>query len=164
MDWPLIFTLALSIAMVTAIVLDTTRYIIPNTLNLAVLGLYPFAAFILGLDWAMALIPALIVLTVGLGIFALGLMGGGDVKLIAVLTLWCGWSAATPQFLMLTTIFGGALVILVLLLRWILPPLWPVARPLPRLLTAKQPVPYGIAVAAAFLMILWGDQVPGLTH
>jgi prepilin peptidase CpaA len=105
------------------------------------------------------------VLAVGLGLFTLGLMGGGDIKLLVVLTLWTGWTAATAQFIFLTAIFGGLLVVVVLLMRAVLPPLWLKLRPkhnLPRLLTRKQPVPYGIAIAAAFAWLMWTGGITGL--
>jgi prepilin peptidase CpaA len=159
------FQVALALLMLWVIISDASRYIIPNTLNLAVLMLYAAAALLLPVAPLMALVAAVLVLVVGLGFFALGLMGGGDIKLLVVLTLWTGWTMTTPQFIFLTAIFGGLLVFVVLALRVILPPLWLKLRPthnLPRLLTRKQPVPYGIAIAAAFLWLMWGGRIPGL--
>jgi prepilin peptidase CpaA len=161
MDIATIFALVLSLAMVVVIVRDAVHYVIPNTLNLAILGLYTFAAYLLHLDWPMALVAAAIVLVIGFGIFSLGLMGGGDIKLLVVLSLWTGWGMPTIMFIMYTAILGGLLVILVLLMRFLLPPLWK-GRNLPRLLIAKQAVPYGIAIAASFLLMLWFGAVPGL--
>jgi prepilin peptidase CpaA len=145
--------------------MDTVHYVIPNSLNAFLLGAYPLAAYLLGLQWEMALLAAGIALLVGLAIFALGLMGGGDIKLLVVLTLWLGWSRAVIDFLMLTAIMGGVLVMVLLLVRWLVAPLWQRisrTRSLPRILTAKQPVPYGIAIALAFLLLLYRAQVPGL--
>lgn len=161
MDYATVFALLLSVAMGVVMVRDVMHYVIPNTLNAAILGLYPFAAYLLGLPWPMALLAAALVLLVGLGIFALGLMGGGDVKLLVVLTLWTGWTLATPYFLILTVMLGGLLVVAVLIMRFLLPPLYK-KRNLPRLLTKKEPVPYGIAIALAFLLMLWGGDIPGL--
>ena len=166
MDWatiaPPVFTYILTGFMIAVMVIDATRYVIPNALNLFLLGLYPFAAYLLGLDWPMALVAAGIALAIGMGIFALGFMGGGDIKLMVVLILFTGWHASTVNFLFLTGVCGGVLVIVLLFARFILPPLFR-GRELPRLLTRKQPVPYGIAIAAGFLVVLWTGQIPGFS-
>lgn len=162
---PELFKIALALCMVWVMISDASHYIISNRLNAVVLALYVAAVFLLVLDPLPALGAAGIMLLVGLGLFSLGLMGGGDIKLLVVLTLWTGWDLATPQFLFLTAILGGALVLIVLPARAILPPIWLKLRPgkpLPRLLTRKQPVPYGIAIAAAFLWLMAIDGVPTL--
>lgn len=160
-----IFPALLTAALVGVILFDISRYIIPNMLNLAIFVLYVWAAYVLDLPWIMALMAAGIVLVIGLGMFALGLMGGGDIKLLVVLTLWTGWGTQTLQFIMLTAIAGGVLVVIVLLLRFFLPPFFSKLSPgrnVPRLLQRKQPVPYGIAIAAAFLFMMSMGAVPGL--
>lgn len=162
MDTATLFAFALTGFMVAVMIIDATRYIIPNALNLFLLGLYPFAAYLLGLDWPMALLAAGIALLIGMGIFALGFMGGGDIKLLVVLVLFTGWHISTAHFLFLTGVCGGVLVLVVMLARFLLPPLFR-GRELPRLLTRKQPVPYGIAIAAGFLVVLWSGQIPGIT-
>jgi len=162
------FTIALLLCMLWVVVSDAWLYIIPNSLNALIVVLYALAAFALPIEgWLLALATAGLMLAVGLGFFALGLMGGGDIKLLVALSLWTGWSMATPQFIFLTAIAGGLLVFLVLFLRLIVPPIWLKLRPtknLPRLLTRKQPVPYGIAIAAAFAWLLWMGQVAGLSR
>lgn len=160
MDIATLFAFTLTGFMAAVVLIDATKYVIPNTLNLFLLGMYPFAAYLLGLDWPMALLAASIVLAVGLGIFALGFMGGGDIKLLVVLVLYTGWHVSTVNFLFLTGVCGGLLVIVVLLARFLLPALFK-GRNLPRLLTRKEPVPYGIAIAAGFLVVLWAGQIPG---
>lgn len=159
--------LLLTLCMAAVVVSDAAKYIIPNSLNLVILLAYGVAVFFLPLHPLGALAAAGCLLAVGLGMFALGLMGGGDVKLLAVLALWTGWGAATINFIMLTAVAGGVLVVVVLIARWLIPPflfkLNP-TKPFPRLLTRKQPVPYGLAIAAAFLILLWGGGVPGLDY
>lgn len=162
----MLFIVALSACMFWVVVSDASHYIISNLLNAVLLVIYVVAAFLLPLSpWLPAVGAAALVLAVGLGLFTLGLMGGGDIKLLVVLTLWTGWTAATAQFIFLTAIFGGLLVVVVLLMRAVLPPLWLKLRPkhnLPRLLTRKQPVPYGIAIAAAFAWLMWTGGIAGL--
>lgn len=153
--------------MLWVVISDASYYIISNLLNSVLLVIYIAALLLLPLTpWLPAIGAAALLLAVGLGLFTLGLMGGGDIKLLVVLSLWTGWSATTPQFIFLTAIFGGLLVVVVLLMRVMLPPVWLKVRPkhnLPRLLTRKQPVPYGIAIAAAFAWLLWTDNIKGLS-
>jgi prepilin peptidase CpaA len=163
---PLLLMIALSICMLWVVVSDASRYIISNRLNAVLLALYVVAVIVLPIPgWLPAIGAAAIILAVGLGLFALGLMGGGDIKLLVVLSLWTGWSIATPQFIFLTGIAGGVLVFAVLLARAVLPPILRRNNPeraLPRLLTKKQPVPYGIAIAMAFGWMLWTGMVAEL--
>ena len=157
---------ALSVCMLWVVVSDASRYIIPNSLNLILLGLYILALIFLPMAPPLpALGAAAIILVIGLGLFSLGLMGGGDIKLLVVLSLWTGWGIATLQFIFLTAISGGLLVFVILPARVLLPSVWLKLRPgkpLPRLLTKKQPVPYGIAIAIAFVWLLWTDSIVGL--
>lgn len=159
------FTGALVIAMVLVIFSDAVRYTIPNWLNGAILALFIAAACLLPVEPLWALLAASLVLLAGIASFALGMMGGGDAKLLFVLTLWTGWSMATASFLFMTAMTGGLLVVVVLTLRLVLPPVLRHKNPerqMPRLLTRKEPVPYGLAIAGAFLWVLWNHQVPML--
>ena len=157
-----LFLWGLTAAMALVILIDTVRYLIPNTLNLAIFAMWVAAIFLLPIHGVpLALAAGVLVLLVGLGIFAIGLMGGGDIKLLAVLTLWTGWGTPTAQFLILTAIVGGVLVVVTLIVRALASALAG-EKSLPRFLTRKQPVPYGIAIAGAFLIMLWRGQVPAL--
>ncbi len=155
------FSLALTFAMLGVVVMDASRYLIPNSLNFAILLLWAAGVYFLPIHPLMAAAAAGLVLFVGLGFFALGLMGGGDIKLLVVLTLWAGWGMPTVDFLILTAFVGGVLVILLLLARAIAQAVVR-GRNLPRILIAKQPVPYGLAIAGAFLLMLWQHQIPAL--
>lgn len=165
---PTLISAVLMLCMVGVICYDASRYIIPNNLNLLLLVVYAVAVFLLPIPLTTvgsSAGAAAIMLAVGMGIFALGLMGGGDIKLLAVLTLWTGWSITTIHFLVITAILGGVLVIFVLLARLVIAPLWAYAAPtrnLPRMLTRKQPVPYGLAIAGAFLWMLYNHQIAGI--
>jgi prepilin peptidase CpaA len=164
MDFPLLFSLILLGLMVLVVVMDVRYYIIPNVVNAALLLLYIPAAWLLELDWQMALLAAGLTLLVGMGVFTLGLMGGGDVKLLVAAMLWTGWSATSAQFLIGTAFLGGVLVILVGLLRAIAYAVRSPTeeRPLPRILTRKQPVPYGVAIACAFAVLVAVGRIQGL--
>lgn len=153
---PIFFLAALTIAMLAVIFYDMSAFIIPNPLVLALALLWLPAAYFLGLDWQNSLITGGIVLVLGMGIFALKIMGGGDIKLLAALTLWTGWSSVTVNFLIYMAVFGGLFAVILLILRkfaFFLP------LTLPRILRAGEPIPYGVAIALAFIMVLWDGQI-----
>jgi prepilin peptidase CpaA len=110
------------------------------------------------IDWAHDLLGFFGAFAVGYVIFALNIMGGGDVKLIIVLALWVGLGKLA-DFSLNFALFGGALTIILLLLRGILPMLFHKEK-LPRVLKMREPVPYGLAISAAFLMLLIGGEIP----
>jgi prepilin peptidase CpaA len=127
---------------------------IPNWLSIAlVAGFIPFAlaAGMDGWNIGMHLVCALVVLAGGFALFAAGWIGGGDAKIAAAIAVWFGWSHLV-EFLVLSSILGGALTLLILVWRR-----WPVPARLhgaewgARLHEPKQGVPYGIAFAAAAL-------------
>lgn len=166
MNIPALLMIALSVCMAWVVISDAKRYIISNALNIILVVIYIAGVILLPIPtWLPDLGAAAIMLIIGLGFFTLGLMGGGDIKLLVVLSLWTGLTMQTVLFVLLTTFAGGMLVVIILLLRFFIPPLLFKLRPahnLPRLLTPKQPVPYGIAIAAAFTWLLWTDGIVGL--
>jgi prepilin peptidase CpaA len=96
---------------------------------------------------------ACVVLVVAFGFFSRGWIGGGDAKLAAATALWLGFDHLMP-YLVYASLFGGALTLLLIQFRM---------APLPAML-AKQEwvqrlhrkdggVPYGIALAAAALVV-----------
>jgi prepilin peptidase CpaA len=93
------------------------------------------------------------VLTVAFVFFARGWIGGGDAKLAAATALWLGFDHLVV-YLLYASIFGGVLTIAMIRFRLM---------PLPQALADQEwvkrlhrldgGVPYGIALAAAALMI-----------
>lgn len=145
------------VAMAFAAANDLFTMKIPNAISLALVG--GFAA--LALVTRMPLETFGIHLACGLGVlvltftlFSLNLFGGGDAKLMAAGALWMGGANIIP-FIAFVTIYGGLLCLFVLGYRRVVPadllplPDWAV-----RLHTPGGPVPYGIAIAAAGLMLL----------
>ena len=162
-----LFTVALLCALAAVVVSDAVRYTIPNWLNGAILALYLVAICFLPAEPLWALFAASIIFAVGLVSFSFGFMGGGDVKLLFVLMLWTGWSEASIEFVFMTALIGGVLVIGVILLRNIVPFAFKKQfneGRFPRLLRDKEPVPYGLAIAGAFLVVLLNGHVEMLTH
>ena len=157
--------LYLIFSMFAVIFFDVTRFIIPNWLVGSLLLLYPVAVFIspLPVDWQMALVGMLGTFALGYLIFAIRAMGGGDVKLIIVLSLWVGLENLA-SFGFNFALLGGGFAILLLLVRKILPYITPQKIKLPRILRDRQPVPYGVAIAGAFLLMLAAGEIPLFPH
>jgi prepilin peptidase CpaA len=112
----------------------------------------PFAglgAATIGLHVAMG--AAMLALCFGL--FAAGWIGGGDAKLAAAIALWMGPSLALPWALVASA-FGGTLTLALLAIRAMPLPIGLAVQPwAARLHERTSGVPYGIALAAAALVI-----------
>jgi prepilin peptidase CpaA len=158
---PLLMPITLAVAMLIVIVSDTTRYIIPNWLVGGLLLLYPVWVWLapVEVDWPMGLLMAGVLLAVGFGMFALGLIGAGDAKLLMALGLYVGFSQQGLTFIIHMALLGGLLgIVLVLLRRY-----YRNHNPQMRILQAKAPAPYGIAIAIAFLIQLAMGGITGMT-
>jgi prepilin peptidase CpaA len=89
---------------------DVCERRLPNRLTGALAALYPVYVLVspTPVAWPAALGLAFVVFVIGLGLFARELIGGGDVKLLAVLSLWAG-PEQFVWFMLVTTLAGGAL-------------------------------------------------------
>jgi len=145
-------TIAFLGAMATAAFTDLTRYEIPNWISLVVAAAFVVSAIGDSLDlqtiaWHVAMGVA--VLVAGFALFALGVFGGGDAKLLAAAALWFG-PAPLLKFLVYVALVGGLLGIVIICLRRMpLPPEWTEKRWVSRLYSPEQGMPYGIAIAIA---------------
>ncbi|MCE2927671.1 MAG: prepilin peptidase [Rickettsiales bacterium] len=154
-----IISLYFIFSMLAVMVYDVTRYIIPNWLVGSLLVLYPVSLWLSheAVDWQMALAAMGVVFALGYVVFALRLMGGGDIKLITVCALWVGWSLLL-EFIFITAILGGILALSLWLIRKPIPYLRP-AKTLPRILKEGEPVPYGVAIALAMLYLQFSAKI-----
>lgn len=135
---------------------DAASYRIPNWTVILLSAGFPVAVLLApgGVSWLWHLAAAAMVFAVGLGLFAARLAGGGDIKLLAAVALWAGWERLL-DLLVLTGVLGGVVVALLLAARHAAPRLLP-APALPRLLRAGEPVPYGLAIGIAALILAPG--------
>jgi len=93
------------------------------------------------------------VLAVVFVFFARGWIGGGDAKLAAATALWLGF-AHLVDYLFYASLFGGALTLLIIYFRGMpLPQLFVGLPWAERLHRSDSGVPYGIALAAAALLV-----------
>ena len=104
------------------------------------------------------------VLVVTFAMFAMGWIGGGDAKLAAATVLWIGWDHLL-DFGTDSALAGGALTLLILAVRQVPLPRFALGVGwITRLHERNAGVPYGIALAAAGLLVypqtmLWSAAV-----
>lgn len=155
-----------SAAMIFAGVRDLTTMTIPNWLTLALTLAFFVVAPAIGMSLTEIVqhtVICFVTLLVGMGFFAMGWIGGGDAKLMAAVALWIGWGQALPYFL-IASVLGGGLTLIILGYRNLpLPPFvvrqaWAL-----RLHDRSEGVPYGLALAAAGLLIFPDTEIFRLT-
>lgn len=140
---------ALASLLLAAAVTDIRSRIISNKLNIAIAALAP-------LYWIASGVPAWpdMALQVALGmgmfgvfaaLFALGLMGGGDVKLLAAVALWFPWQAL-GALLLIMAILGGVVTVVTVIHH----------RMTRRL--GQPEVPYGVAISLAAMWLV-GERI-----
>lgn len=145
---------ALAIALLVAAVTDLRRRQIDNWLNAGIAAGAPvfWIATSLSLgEIGFQLAIALCALAVFAGLFALGLMGGGDVKLLVALALWVKplWFL---QLIMVMAVAGGALTLVF--------GAWHLAQRR----RDRAAIPYGIAISGAALWVLASQYLPLLQN
>ena len=137
---------------------DWRKFIIPNYVSLIIIAFYPLAVLTspADMDWLLALLTAAITFVVGFLLFAMGVFGGGDVKLLTALSLWSG-PALILSFLVSVVLSGGILVLVVLALEASRQSekAGGFRRGAKAAIRAKTPVPYGVAIAAGSIVIFY---------
>ena len=152
---PLLFVFPVLMAFAGSSDLLTMR--ISNKLVLAVALGFLAVGLVAGLP--LQQIGMHVVLAVCFGFFALGWIGGGDAKLIAATTMWFGFTGML-QYLLFASLLGGALTLMLLAVRRIpLPYQLKTVVWIDRLHDAKTGVPYGIALAAAALLVYPASEI-----
>lgn len=149
---------ALAIALLFAAFTDIRRRRIDNWLNAAIALAAPLYWYASGLPlWpgvALQLGMAALAFVLLAGLFAIKMMGGGDVKLLAALALWLPWYDkhvdAYPyiELLVLMSLLGGVLTIVL--------GSWHIMRRQ----KDKLKIPYGVAIATAGIWVLAANYWP----
>jgi prepilin peptidase CpaA len=155
---------ALTVA--AAMAVDVATFRIPNALPVALIVLFSCATTVSPhpVDWIGHLGAGLLMFALGAACFALRYMGGGDVKLLAGVSLWFGWDMLADYLLIVGLIggvFGGALL---LTRRYAVagePYLYRWGLSLPRVLRRGEAIPYGLAIGAAALVLMAMSGGPG---
>lgn len=134
---------------------DLLSMTIPNKVSLVGIAAFALIAPMAGLDIGtvgLHVAAGAIVLAGGFLMFAFRWIGGGDAKIAAVAALWLGFDQ-TLLFLVQSALFGGSLTLIILYLRRSHLPAFAVRPWVLRLHDPTSGVPYGLALAAAALVI-----------
>ena len=143
-------------AMALSAATDLFTMTVPNRIALVLVAGFVALAPLVGFGWTelgLHVGLAAAALVIGFVMFSFGWIGGGDAKLFAATCLWLG-----PETLfdygVLTALFGGVLTLGLLFWRKLpLPAMLNSQGWLVRLHSPREGVPYGIALAAAGLMV-----------
>jgi len=166
----ILFMVFLPALLLVAAVSDLTSFTIPNAVPASLIGL--FVVFLLELALAghamtftatgLHLLAGFSGLVLGMAFFAAGWIGGGDAKLFAAVALWLGWGVLF-EYAIALSLLGGVLTFGVILLRRFPLPApvagWPW---LARLADPRAGIPYGVALAAAALIVLPDTELFGI--
>lgn len=152
--------LAVGAIVVVAAIYDATTLTIPNWISVALIGLFPIAAFLAGFDFSTAGVHVAVgvaALIVGMALFAFHLIGGGDAKFFAAVSFYVGLPAV-GSYLTTVVIAGGVLAIILMFARrlanmgfsmdWFL-----------KFTRGGSVIPYGIAIAFGALAVLPQTQI-----
>lgn len=144
-----------------ALISDALTMKIPNRISIGIVALYPawvVTAWPLASHPLMALALAAAVLAAGFAAFNFRLLGGGDAKLTAAISLWAGPGLFFP-FIAVTAIAGGIISIAVMLAaamkRREITARGEVAGPFFRSIIRTR-IPYGMAIASGGFFVVMG--------
>jgi prepilin peptidase CpaA len=154
-QWILVVSFPLTV--LYAVVPDIRSLKIPNWASIVITATFLPAALLGGIDLATIAIHYGIgaaVLALGTILFALGIVGGGDVKLLAAIAVWIGWEDL-GLYLFLVAMTGGALALMIMIIRRFstIPPRLEAVPWLGRDPAATQVVPYGVAIGLAAVLL-----------
>jgi prepilin peptidase CpaA len=135
---------------------DLFTMTIANRVSLILVGGFGLLAVMTGMsgtDMLLHVGAGAAVLIVGFSLFTFGWIGGGDAKLAAATALWFGFNHLF-DYLIYSSILGGVLTLMLIQFRML---------PLPQMLVGRDwverlhrrggGIPYGIALAAAALLV-----------
>jgi prepilin peptidase CpaA len=134
---------------------DMSRLIIPNWVSIALIAIFPVAAFLAGatfLEVGQNILVGFAVLVVGFLLFQFNIIGGGDAKLMAAVAVWTGMTALIP-FIVWTTMAGGVMAAGLLAARQFIPAgAYPAF--VEHLLKKQNGIPYGVAIMIGGVMAI----------
>jgi prepilin peptidase CpaA len=141
---------------------DLFTMTIPNRICVGLVAAYLALAIAMGLPLAsvaLDLTCGLAVLVIAFLFYSRGWIGGGDAKLAAATALWLGW-ALILDYGLISSILGGILTLMLIAGRRAPLPAWAARLDwIARLHHPNSGVPYGIALAAAGLVLYPQTQI-----
>ena len=149
---------ACPLALAYAVVSDSRHLTIPNWTCIVIATAFLPAALISGLGPLAITVhygTGLGVVLAGIILFAKGIIGGGDLKLLAAASIWTGW-AGVLAFLFLVAVLGGVLALVILAAHRLKGRFGVLAKVkwIGEGAAKSQPIPYGIAIGVAALALL----------
>jgi prepilin peptidase CpaA len=141
---------------ITSAVVDLRTYRIPNILVAILLLAFLIVGLVHGSDvnWIGHVGAALLTFALGVGVYALGQMGAGDVKLLAAIALWAGTGGLVP-LLIAVSLCGFVGMLLIIAMRIVVPRFQTSGtegQGLPRVLVKGEGIPYGIGIGPGALI------------
>jgi prepilin peptidase CpaA len=144
-------------AMANAATSDLLTMTIANRVSIVLIAAFALLAPFTGMDWytyGMHFLAMGLVLAFCFTLFAFGVMGGGDAKLMSATALWFGFNIMLLQYLVIGSFFGGLLTLAILSFRG---SVWAVygsqVKFLHKMAEPKGKIPYGIALGTAGLLL-----------
>lgn len=145
----------LSALLVIAACQDIAKLTIANIFPILVVLLFPIWVAMAGpeADIWMNGVNFLVILGVGLALFAMQWLGGGDVKLFAAVALWFDFAGIVPLIFYITAT-GAALTLVLALIRRTVPAGvrgkldWAIFE-------RRGPIPYGVAIAVGAILCIF---------
>ncbi len=134
---------------------DFLTMTLPNRLTLGLFALGVVALAITAPGWAAVgwhVAAAALVFACGFAVFAMGWMGGGDVKFAAAIALWLGWDNLL-EFALGFSIWGGVLTVATLAADRLLEPVPALKIGFLAQFSEHRHVPYGVALAVSALLV-----------
>ena len=144
------------VLLVYGAICDVATFEIPNFIS--VLGVLLFLPASIGENWEFSeifqhLLAGGLVLLVGIGLFVMNVLGGGDVKVLAAAAVWSGFSGLFA-LLFWVALAGGVLALTLVLFRAVaMPERCQSLRWFARL-HGEAGVPYGVAISFGTLFSL----------
>lgn len=143
-----------AIALIVAAISDIRERKIANWLNIGIAACAPVFWIASGMalwpDIAIQLGLAFVVFWAFAGLFAIGMLGGGDVKLLGAIALWLTPSAFLDLLLVMAFV-GGAIAVGFVIRRVVFKP------------KTQGTLPYGVAITAGALWVLGWTYIPAVT-
>lgn len=144
------------LVLLVAAVCDLRRFEIPDSLSVLLIMLaFGYGALQTEFFWASHLASGVCMFAIGAGLFALGWMGGGDVKLLAAVACWTGLGGL-PSMLSMVLLAGGVLALVLIVARRLVPSVLPAGARLPGPLVMDAPLPYAVAILGG--AVVWAMQ------
>jgi prepilin peptidase CpaA len=148
----MIATVAFVALLFAASCCDVLKLRIPNTIPAGLIVMFALQILLGGVEAPLHHILAMgLALLILLPLFALDMLGGGDVKLLAAVALWLGMNKLAA-LLVLVGIVGGVFALVWLAIRWLLRTGLR-DRELPSSLRAHAPLPFALPIMIVAVLL-----------